>query len=1067
MDEDDLQTNRSVDSESDIDMLSSRGSSRAESLSRSNNTSRASQKSTTLNGPTENGNAKQPEQPVVEEEDDEVLQRKKEREELEEKQRHEEEDIEKEIADEEMEETKINNALSSINMEDNNEAAIQIMNELLNANVITMNDFNFWKKKYDYINNIFFQIMEREASYLNKGKKLNKELMNEKKRLRETEKNRIDNQQYLSDLKRDLIKAENQLALSNESESVQQTKIIETERKINSLESDKSMLLESKDQQERPVVERLKSDVKDLKNSLREIQDRLKKEENNRVHNMETIKNLEVETQELHTRETELAKELNAFKREPDRAKKQSSIVQRALKAAKDDLNAKKEKLEKLDRLLQGQETKKEEVTKINYNIFIYGDNSRLKLHQIDKETNTIKSQQQEQKEGNNTAMADRVSINLDLQSKTKQLNNESEALKTLQKEEETQAKACKKTDDQIKDLTRDVSKQRKLLDNLLKERVHVRQLVEKVKEERIELDRDVELQIHSLLSDESEGRVLEEKLKQKEEKVKELEDKIKKSVQDERELGNRITMMEMEREKQAREATKQKNAFIDAMGEIKVNVFVNDELQKKLSEIEQQIQYVTQMYSLMKQDRNKYAKHIQDSAQALAEIREKNKILESEQEVLTKQCQEKDREVKKIQRQVNEELTQKSNLLTDYSKLKLQDDEKEKVNKEQVMEIEKLNMTINTTEELMLSLKRQYESGVQDRNYTGIQLIDRNDELCILYEKSNMQENLVTQGEVELNKKDQELRMLSLDLDNIKRELQIVYKKVPEFHSLRRMREELDKQIVQAQEQSAKLSKELENPQNKSRWRRLEGPRKDRANSLSKSIQLAKSINEETFMTGVDADQQNADNGIPSDEELRMKIQELEEKLNARKEQLMEKNLVIQEVTRSSDKLRNLAISGRDQTFDLAVSMNQIQGKIRDTNKKMMASMAELSLYKARSSSLLASNKALNKIIEDAKVRMDKGEPPSDEILAQFERDEELERKRAEEIAARKERMLTERDLPPTVTRTTAVLRPNSYIPDDTLGIPKPYNFKPVMWTEPGATMRHIRNPVPKKIVI
>ena len=41
-----------------------------------------------------------------------------------------------------------------------------------------------------------------------------------------------------------------------------------------------------------------------------------------------------------------------------------------------------------------------------------------------------------------------------------------------------------------------------------------------------------------------------------------------------------------------------------------------------------------------------------------------------------------------------------------------------------------------------------RYEVAVEERNYTGIQLIDRNDELCILYEKSNIQEQIMRNGE-------------------------------------------------------------------------------------------------------------------------------------------------------------------------------------------------------------------------------------------------------------------------------------------------------------------------------
>ena len=54
--------------------------------------------------------------------------------------------------------------------------------------------------------------------------------------------------------------------------------------------------------------------------------------------------------------------------------------------------------------------------------------------------------------------------------------------------------------------------------------------------------------------------------------------------------------------------------------------------------------------------------------------------------------------------------------------------------------------------------------------------------------------------------------------------------------------------------------------------------------------------------------------------------------------------------------------------------------------------------------------------------------------------------------------------------TVTTAELRPNAYLPDQQgeLPIPRPYGahqpFKP---SEPGASMRHIRKPVPKPIEI
>ena len=50
---------------------------------------------------------------------------------------------------------------------------------------------------------------------------------------------------------------------------------------------------------------------------------------------------------------------------------------------------------------------------------------------------------------------------------------------------------------------------------------------------------------------------------------------------------------------------------------------------------------------------------------------------------------------------------------------------------------------------------------------------------------------------------------------------------------------------------------------------------------------------------------------------------------------------------------------------------------------------------------------------------------------------------------------------------QTTAETRPNAYIPEE-LGIPKPYgSYAPFKPAEPGSTMRHIRKPQPKEIVI
>ena len=88
------------------------------------------------------------------------------------------------------------------------------------------------------------------------------------------------------------------------------------------------------------------------------------------------------------------------------------------------------------------------------------------------------------------------------------------------------------------------------------------------------------------------------------------------------------------------------------------------------------------------------------------------------------------------------------------------------------VVEIDKSNSIINSLEKEMVLLKRDYEQAVEARNFIGIQLIDRNDELCILWEKSNIQEKLLQKGNSAFFAKEEEARVLNLELAEVQRKL-------------------------------------------------------------------------------------------------------------------------------------------------------------------------------------------------------------------------------------------------------------------------------------------------------
>lgn len=256
--------------------------------------------------------------------------------------------------------------------------------------------------------------------------------------------------------------------------------------------------------------------------------------------------------------------------------------------------------------------------------------------------------------------------------------------------------------------------------------------------------------------------------------------------------------------------------------------------------------------------------------------------------------------------------MNQRDALRQDLNRLLSEYRAKQSTVEQQIQEIDKLNVVINNLEKDMLHLKVKYEKAVEDRNVTGVQLIDRNDELCILYERSNQQQDALHKGETESIKKEEELRLVRLQAEELKRRYLAAMRRLPEIEQTRARTKVLEEQLEKENKLTLELSDKLENPGNAERWRPLDG----------------------------------ADLDL---EQLVAKIKVLEDRLDQKREALLEKELILEEVTSLTDKLRTQAVSKRDAAKVLADQLNELHGRIREVTKKMLASVSELSMYQVR----------------------------------------------------------------------------------------------------------------------
>lgn len=193
-----------------------------------------------------------------------------------------------------------------------------------------------------------------------------------------------------------------------------------------------------------------------------------------------------------------------------------------------------------------------------------------------------------------------------------------------------------------------------------------------------------------------------------------------------------------------------------------------------------------------------------------------------NEVEILRNESSEKDRTLTDCKKNVQTEIQQRDTLRADLNKNEFLYKNRMSIIGQKINEGDKLNLIINSLQKEMNNLIFKYEMACESRNYMGIQLIDKNDELCILYEKSNIQENILKNGEQEIRQKEEEIRMINLEFKERQRQLVVIRKQIPEVPQLAEQVIELKKKLDNEKEKVDDLSSQLENPEKHPKKREL-----------------------------------------------------------------------------------------------------------------------------------------------------------------------------------------------------------------------------------------------------
>ncbi|XP_035293362.1 cilia- and flagella-associated protein 58 isoform X1 [Cricetulus griseus] len=322
------------------------------------------------------------------------------------------------------------------------------------------------------------------------------------------------------------------------------------------------------------------------------------------------------------------------------------------------------------------------------------------------------------------------------------------------------------------------------------------------------------------------------------------------------------IFQLEKERDRYINEASDLTQKVLANMEDIKVREIQIFDYRKKIAESETKLKQQQNLYEAVRSDRNLYSKNLVEAQAELQKLRQ--------QALETKHFIEK-----------------------------------------QEVEERKLLRIIAEADGERVRQKKELDQVISERDILGSQLVRRNDELALLYEKIKIQQSVLNKGETQYNQRVEDMRILKLEIRKLRREKGILARSVANVEELRQELFHMQREFLKERTRCRALEEELENPMNVHRWRKLEA-------------------------------------SDPSTYELIQKIHTLQKRLISKTEEVVEKELLLQEKEKLYVELKH--VLARQPGPEAAEQLQIYRHTLRERTKQLKVLSSELNMYESQS---------------------------------------------------------------------------------------------------------------------
>merc|ERR1712166_619193 len=214
--------------------------------------------------------------------------------------------------------------------------------------------------------------------------------------------------------------------------------------------------------------------------------------------------------------------------------------------------------------------------------------------------------------------------------------------------------------------------------------------------------------------------------------------------------LLKQIYKLEKERDRFSHEASKANANLMQMVEEVKLKQNLISELKKENIEFEGKLKQQQNLYEAVRSYRNLYSKNLIEAQDEVAELKRKFKIASHQISQLKDEIETKDQALTQVHYEKAEKMKEidvvRSELEANIKKF----DASQRIRIKLDNEIEKLTYIIKESYEEIEKLKKDYQNVINERDILGTQLIRRNDELALLYEKIKILQNTLARGEIQ-----------------------------------------------------------------------------------------------------------------------------------------------------------------------------------------------------------------------------------------------------------------------------------------------------------------------------